>query len=478
MKKKILSAVLAICMIFSCISVSAETAGETASRYLTGIIDLIDQYYKYDNVDKEDMYKAVLDFLMKENPELLEGSIKAATDLLDDYSVYYTKDELGSFVQNVHQTYVGIGVTVQKSELGCIVIEVNESGGAFAAGIKIGDEIISANGESFYDLSLDEMVEKIQGEEGTLITVEVLRGESLLTLDIERKKINIETVSYEVMGDIGYIYISTFATSTPESLKNALYELEENQRLSKLIIDVRDNPGGELRSVINSLDLFIPKGKVLVKFEYKNEKSNYEIKSEAPFTKAPKRKIVVLANNNSASAAELFAGAMKHHKIATVVGQRTFGKGSMQEMLGLINPAGFELGDVKLTMAEFKAPDGGQINGVGIEPDVPVRNKWIDYDESALTPMTISARYTIGDECSDVLAIEERLSALGYRVGEVDGVFDKMTHQATINFQADTKMHPYGVMDYTTQSRLNDEIEALTIRVDKQLESALELLSK
>ena len=169
---------------------------------------------------------------------------------------------------------------------------------------------------------------------------------------------------------------------------------------------------------------------------------------------------------------------MKHHKIATVVGQRTFGKGSMQEMLGLINPAGFELGDVKLTMAEFKAPDGAQINGVGIEPDVRVRNIWVDYDESTLTPMTISARYTIGDECSDVLAIEERLSALGYRVGEVDGVFDKMTHQATINFQADTKMHPYGVMDYTTQSRLNDEIEALTIREDKQLESALELLSK
>jgi len=476
MKKRILSVILAVFMMLSCVSVSAETAGETASRYLTGIIDLIDKYYKYDDVEKEEIYKAVIDFLIKENPEKLEESIKVATDLLDDYSVYYTKDELGSFVANVNQTYVGIGVTVQKSEAGCIVVEVNENGGAFAAGIKKGDEIISGNGESFKELSLDEIVQKIQGEEGTVVTVEVWRDETYLTLEIERKKINIETVSYDVIDGVGYIYISSFATSTPESLKSALYDLEENQKVKKLIVDVRDNPGGELGSVIDVLNLFVPNGKKLVQFKYKNEKQDYTIKSEAPFSYAPKRKIVVLANNNSASAAELFTAAMQYHKLATVVGQRTFGKGSMQEMLGLINPEGFNLGDVKLTMAEFTKPDGSAINKVGITPDHVVRNKWIDYDESVLTPMTISNRYKIGDEASDVLAIEERLYALGYNVGEVDGVFDKMTHQATVNFQADCKMHPYGVMDYTTQSRLNDEIEVLTVRVDKQLEYALEFL--
>lgn len=478
MKKRILSIVLALVMVFSCVGVSAETRGETASRYLIGLIGLIDKYYKYGDVTKEEMYEAVIDYFMKENPDELEAALKVVTDKLDDYSVYYTADELGNFVQNVHQSYVGIGVTVQKSDAGCIVTEVNKSGGAYAAGIAVGDELICADGESLAGKSLDEIVAKIQGLAGTTVTVEVLRGDVHITLEIERKKINIQTVYYEIIDDIGYIYISSFAAATAQELNDALYDIEENHRLNKLIIDVRDNPGGELGSVIDILSMFVPENKVLVKFEYKNEKMNYDIKSKAEFSKAPNRKIVILANENSASASELFCGTMQHYKLATIVGSVTFGKGSMQEMVGVIDPSGFNLGDIKLTMAEFTKPDGSRINHVGIFPDTVVKNKLEDFDESTLTPMTISARYTIGDEHSDVLAIEERLEALGYAVGEVDGVFDKMTHQATLNFQANTGLYPYGVMDYTTQSVLNDEIEDLEIELDTQLEKALEILSK
>ena len=148
----------------------------------------------------------------------------------------------------------------------------------------------------------------------------------------------------------------------------------------------------------------------------------------------------------------------------------------MQEMLGIIDPPEKNLGDVKLTVAEFLKPDGTKINKVGITPDVNVKNKLTDFDESALTPMTISARYTIGDSHSDVLAIEERLKALGYNVGEVDGVYDKLTYQATMNFQSFIGLFPYGVMDYTTQSRLNDAIEDLEIEIDTQLQKAFEIL--
>ena len=167
---------------------------------------------------------------------------------------------------------------------------------------------------------------------------------------------------------------------------------------------------------------------------------------------------------------------MQYYKLATVMGDVTFGKGSMQEMMGIIDPAGFDLGDIKLTMAEFTKPDGSPINHVGITPDKFVDNKYKDFDASELTPMTISNRYTIGDEHTDVLAIEERLSALGYMVGEVDGIYDKLTFQATKNFQAAVELHPYGVMDYTTQSRLNDAIEDLEVLIDKQLETAFEFL--
>lgn len=474
--KKIISIILAVVLIFSGVSVSAQTQGETASRYLTGLIDLIDRYYKYDDVDKEDIYKAVIDYLIKENPELLEGALCAATDILDDYSVYYTRDELGTFYTDVQKSYVGIGVTVQKTDNGCIITEVNPNGGAFDAGVLVNDEIIAANGESLAGLSLDEIVAKIQGEEGTTVTIEVLRGETHLALDIVRKKVVIETVSYEVIDDIGYIYISNFATDTPESLKNALYDLEENHKLNKFIIDVRDNPGGSLESIIDVLSLFVPEGKPLSEIQYKDESDVVVLKSRAEFTKPYNRKIVILANENSASASEMFCGTMQYYKLATIIGKTTFGKGSMQEMIGIINPPGFNLGDIKLTMAEFTKPDGSRINGIGIDPDKAVKNTFVDYDESVLTPMTISNRYTIGDEHPDVFAIEERLYALGYNVGEVDGVFDKMTHQATVNFQAMCELHPYGVMDYTTQARLNDAIDDLEVEVDKQLEAALEYL--
>lgn len=475
MKKKVLSIVLAMVICFCSVSVSAETVGETSARYLNGIIDIIADYYKYD-VDKETLYETVIEYIMEKNPELLEGAISSATSVLDDYSVYYNTNELANFVTNVHQTYVGIGVTVQKSTNGFIIIEVNKSGGAYAAGVCVGDEIVAVNGEDVSQISINDVVAKIQGEAGTIVTIELLRGSSHVTLDIERKKINIETVTHEIIGDVGYIYISSFATATPEEVKKALDDIEGEHRLKKIIVDVRDNPGGELNSVIRVLEQFVPNGKTLVKFEYKNEKRNRTIESNSSFNVKPNREIVILANENSASASELFSGAMQYHKLAKVVGKTTFGKGSMQEMMGLINPPGFNIGDIKLTVAEFLKPDGSQINGVGIEPDVWVRNKFVDFDDSELTPMTVSAKYKIGDTHSDVLAIEERLNILGYKTGEVDGVYDNMTHQATKNFQADRKLHPYGVMDYTTQAALNDAIDNCEIEKDTQLERALEIL--
>lgn len=475
MKKKFLSAVLASFICFSSVGVSAEISGETATRYIKGIVDIIADNYKY-GIEKAELYEAVTEYLLKENPELLEGAFNAVTDILDDYSVYYDAEELGNFVNNVQQSYIGIGVTVQKNDSGCLVMEVNKNGGAYEAGVCVGDEIVAIDGVSIKEESLDDIVSKIQGAAGTKVSLDIVRGSACLTLNITRKKININTVSHEIIDDIGYIKIDSFAAATAEEFEVALNDIEKTRGLNKIIIDVRNNPGGELKTVIQILDLFVPKGKTLVKFEYKQEKNNYEIRSKATFLKAPKREIVILTNKQSASASELFAGTMQYYKLATVVGQRTFGKGSMQEMLGLIDPPGEKLGDIKLTLAEFVKPNGDKINHVGITPDVKIKNKTADFDESTLTPMTINERYTIGDSHSDVLAIEERLSALGYFVGEIDGVYDNLTYQATMNFQAAIGLHPYGVMDYTTQSGLNDAIEELEIELDTQLDKALEIL--
>ena len=454
-----------------------EIAGKISARYIKGIINQIAKDYRF-GADKEAMYEAVLDYVMSEHPELLEGSITAATDTLDKYSEYFTREELEAFIYAVDQIYVGIGVTIQQAENGIAVLEVNPDGSAYEAGMQVGDVIFEVDGINIVGKDTDEVSSMVRGEAGTHVNLKVLRGEEAIALTIVRRPIGVETVGYTVEeGNVGYIYISNFASSTVDSMEKVLAEFR-TRGITKMIIDVRDNPGGELSSVINILSMFVPKGKVLTKIEYNNARYNMEYKSNASFTLKPKRDIIILANENSASASELFAGCMQNLRLAKVVGTETFGKGSMQEFMLLNSPPGMPLGDIKLSVAEFTKPDGGKINGVGITPDVRVKNAIVPYDASVLTPMTISDRYSVGDRADDVLAIEERLEVLGYFPGKVDGVFDTLTQKATEQFQESVGLFVYGVMDYTTQNALNNEITKAEMEVDRQFEKAYEMLLK
>lgn len=456
-------------------NVFAETPGETSARYIKAIIHKIAEDYRFD-ADKQAMYEAVLDYVMSVDPTLLEGSISAVTDTLDKHSEYFTQEELESFISSVEQIYVGIGVTIQQVEEGIAVIEVNPEGGAKDAGMLAGDIIFEVEGVNVVGKSVDEVSSMVRGEQGTYVTLKVLRNGQEMLMTIQRRTIGVETVGYTIEeGNIGYIYISSFASSTVDSMRKTLSVLSD-RGVKKLIIDVRDNPGGELASVIQILSMFVPKGKTLTKIQYNDARYDIEYKSRANFSLPPYRDIVVLANENSASAAELFAGCLQNLKIAKVVGVDTYGKGSMQEFMRLISPAHMPLGDIKLSVAEFTKPDGGKINGVGIEPDIRVTNTTEAYDASVLTPMTINDKYKVGDEANDVLAIEERLHILGFYTGDVDGKFDTLTAKATEQFQASVGLCAYGVMDYTTQSALNDAIAVLEVEVDRQFDKAYEIL--
>ncbi len=476
--KKLLALVLAVMMVLvPQTALAAETPGETSARYIKAIINKIAEDYRF-RADKEAMYEAVLDYVMNENPELLEGAIKAVTDTLDDYSEYFTAEELATFFDYIEQAYVGIGVTIQETDNGILVLEVNPNGGAFDAGMQLNDIIIEVEGQNIVGMGSDVVSGMIRGEEGTTVNLKVKRGEQEISLTIERRRILTETVGYTIEeGGVGYLYISQFSSTTPESVQKALEEFRM-RGIRKMIIDVRDNPGGELASALGVLDLFVPKGKVLTKLCYNNSRYDKELKSEASFVKKPDRKILILTNENSASASELFAGAMQYHGLAKTVGVRTFGKGSMQQFMGLLSPNGIRLGDIKLSVAEFTLPNGGKINGEGISPNVRVKNYFEPYDASQLTPMTLGAKYSVGSEASDVLAIEERLEVLGYYPGKVDGVFDTFTASATEVFQADRGLYVYGVMDYTTQNALIEEISEFEIEIDNQFDTAYNMLLK
>ena len=486
-RKKIIAVILAGLMSFAPLASFAEgenvelteheIAGKTSARYIKGIINQIAEDYRF-GADKQAMYEAVLDYVMHEHPDLLEGSITAVTDTLDKYSEYFTREELEAFIYAVDQVYVGIGVTIQQVENGIAILEVNPDGSAKEAGMQVGDVIIEVDGINIVGKSTEEVTSMVRGEAGTSVVMKVLRGEEEVTLTVVRRLVGVETVGYSVEeGNVGYIYISTFASSTVESMEKVLAEFR-TRGIRKMIIDVRDNPGGELGSVIGVLSMFVPKGQLLTKIEYNNARYNVEYKSNANFTLRPNRDIIILANENSASAAELFAGCMQNLRLAKVVGTETYGKGSMQEFMLLNSPPGMPLGDIKLSVAEFTKPDGGKINGVGISPDVRVKNAIEPLDVSKLTPMTISNRYSLGDEGDDVLAIEERLDILGYVTGKVDGVFDTLTLKATEAFQEDVDLFVYGVMDYTTQNALNNEISKVEVEVDRQFEKAYEMILK
>lgn len=476
--KKIIAILLSLIMLVMPFSVSAETLntdGEISAHYIKAIIDKIAEDYRFE-ADKTKMYEAVLDYVMNEHPDLLEGSIQAVTDTLDDYSDYMTAEELKSFLMGVENVYVGIGVTIEKVDEGIKVTEVNENGGAFESGIQVNDIIFEVNGQNIKDFTLDESRVLIIGDEGTSVDLKVHRGENDILFSVVRKKIYVDTVTYSAEeGGVGYIYISEFASSTPMLVEKALEDLE-GQGIKKFMIDVRDNPGGTLGSAIGVLELFVPKGKTLTKIIYNNERRNIEIKSEADFKKAPNREIIILVNENSASAAELFSGAMQNLKLAKVLGVTSYGKGSMQEFMGLISPKDYDLGDIKLSVAEFTKPDGGKINGCGIKPDIKVKNYTELLKNSDFTPLESKKRYTIGDVDKDVYAIEERLTALGYYVGEVDEVFDEFTKAATAKFQENLGLHPYGVMDFTTQQAVENEISKTEVLIDKQLETAYDML--
>ncbi len=230
-------------------------------------------------------------------------------------------------------------------------------------------------GEPVTDEELSAVVAKIKGEAGTSVNITVLRGEDSMDFTIERADIEVQTVSCQMLdSNVGYIYVMEFDEVTTEQFHQALVELE-NQGMESLIIDLRDNPGGNLDVVTQMLDEILPEGLlVYTEDKYGNRE---EINSDDDCLRIP---MAVLVNGNSASAAEIFAGAVKDYEWGTLVGTTTFGKGIVQRL--------FDLGDgtaVKITISKYYTPNGNNIHGIGIEPDVEVEIPEEAYEDGVVT---------------------------------------------------------------------------------------------
>lgn len=319
---------------------------------ITEIETLVQNYYLNDiDTDQVENY-------------LYKGMI---VGLDDPYAAYYTKEEYQSLMDSTNGSYYGIGVEMsQNMTTGIITItRVFEGSPAEEAGLLPGDVIYRVDDEEVTGEDLTKVVSKVKGAEGTTIPISVAReGESdYLTFDVERRMIEISTVAHKLLdGNIGYISVTSFDDVTVNQFLAALDDLE-NQDEAALIIDLRNNGGGLVSSACSMLDRLLPEGLIVYTEDKYGNRDEMKSDVENYFDKP----LVLLVNGNSASASEIFAGAIKDYGIGTLVGTQTFGKGIVQKIYPLSDGTA-----VKLTVSKYYTPNGNNIHGIGIAPDVEV----------------------------------------------------------------------------------------------------------
>ncbi len=293
------------------------------------------------------------------------GAIQGLLDSLDDpHAMYFDAEHFEFFTDHTDGDFGGVGINISQREEVVFVVSVIEGTPAEEAGIQPDDEFVGVDGVTRERWTVDEIVKRVRGPEGTTVELEMRRegDDELLTFTVERANIEIPNVESELIDDVGYIKLLTFNLRSSASLADEIEKLTAEGATS-FVIDVRNNPGGLLSSSVEVASLFIADG-VVVRVE---ERERAPIEHRARGGVATDAPVVLLVNENSASASEVLAGALQDYGRATIVGAKTFGKGSVQTVEELRSGGG-----IKFTIAHYVTPQGRVIEGVGLEPDIVV----------------------------------------------------------------------------------------------------------
>ena len=315
-------------------------------------------------------YKSIIDefYLGEVNEEdLKEGAIKGYIEGLGDpYTEYISKEEMQEYMEDTLGNYVGIGIyMLLDEENGKIKVLAPMKGSpAETVGIKSGDIIETVDGEEYTKDEMSEVANKIKGKEGTTVKIGIKRGEENLEFEVTRQNIKVNPVEGKILeNNIGYIQFASFDETTYEDFK-AKYEELKNQGITSLIIDLRNNGGGLVDQATDIADLFVEKDTPLL-YEVDKDGNEEVIKAENDVTiNIP---TIILTNENTASASEILAGALKDLGKAKIVGTKTYGKGIIQQIIPLSDGSG-----IKITTEEYQTPNRNKIHEVGIEPDETV----------------------------------------------------------------------------------------------------------
>ncbi len=458
--------------------------------YLGGILELIRDQYKGDISEEELVY----------------GAVRGMLGSLDPYTTYYDNEETDTFIESINGAFGGIGVSMRISGDYITILEVYLGTPAEKAGLLQGDRIVEADGINLVKQDTDKAASIIRGEVGTKVSLGILRDGSDIVkrIDVTREIIKINPVTYEIRDDIGYIKLDTFNENTDEFMTNALKEMDNNE-ITKLVLDLRNNPGGEVNQAVQVARKFVPRG-LITKLDYHS--SRYDDISYYSYLENPKYELAVLVNDMSASASEIVAGAIQDTGAGKLVGTKTYGKAKFQSLIpllsldafskyaqeGIFTVSGNELqafygitpkeseiaGYTKMSLGVYYTPNGRMIDGAGLTPDVseddpqPVNGVYID----AIKKLTGTVLMRLNSEGIDVYYTELLLKAMNYKIDAPDNILDADSMAALKSYQKKSGLYADGILGDKTRAALNADLLRLTNKYDNQYRAAVALLNQ
>lgn len=404
-----------------------------------------------------------------EDEEVITGAINGMIDALGDpYSDYLDQKEAEQLNESISSSFEGIGAEIQERSGYIAIVSPIKNSPAEKVGLLPNDLITAVDGESLQGMSTNEAVLLIRGEKGTKVTLTIDRKglDEPMEVELERDIIPVETVYAEMdKNGIGHIHITSFAEGTSDELVEAIHQMEKDG-LKGLVMDVRQNPGGLLNSALEISELFIEEGKNLLQYDARGEKIQIFQSTDSEKVQIP---VTVLIDDGSASASEIFAGALSESASIPLVGITTFGKGTVQTPKDLNDGS-----NLKLTTAKWLTPNGNWVHEKGIKPDYKV-----DYPKYAMLPfLDPSEKMEEGLVSKSVETAQEMLKALGYTLEKVNGVYDAETKATVMQFQAEENLEVTGVLTEESTLRLMEKLRDKIQNEDPQLKKAKQLITK
>ncbi|MBO1217613.1 S41 family peptidase [Mammaliicoccus sciuri] len=424
-------------------------------------LNKIEEAYKQIN---NDYYKDV------DDDKLTQGAIDGMIKSLDDpYSEYISAKDTTSYNEEISGDFVGIGAEMEMHDGYVRITSPMKDSPAEKAGIKSLDVITKVDHESIKNKSLNEIVNKVRGKKGTTVTLTIKReGKEPFDVKIKRDKIHLTSVDYTKKKDTGIIAISKFQNKTTKELQSALKQAKKD-KVKHVVLDLRNNPGGLLDEVVTSVNLFVDKNKPVIYLETKGDKPQAVETENDKMSGIGDMDYIVLVNKGSASAAEIFAGALQDYKIADVLGTTTFGKG-----IGQVHKEFSDSSILKYTNMRWLTPNKSYIHKKGIQPDKTIKAP--KYEEIEI--IDPSKTYQEGDQSKEIKSIKIGLNALGYNINNENDQFDAQLTSQVKTFQSDHDLTENGIFTDDTTKKFIELLRKKIRSEDKQLDEAIQYMHK